>query len=73
MESKIYKVNGGFIGFVAFEGNHNYELTYYPPGMQQGIYISSIGLIIYMILNVLYITLDDYKKYKNLLIKTTEV
>lgn len=73
IETKIYKVNGGFIGFVAFEGNHNYELTYYPPGMQQGIYISSIGLIIYMILNVLYITLDDYKKYKNLLIKTTEV
>ena len=58
--AKIYKVNSGFIGIVGLSGNHQYELTYFTPGLATGGVISLIGLLIFLML--LLIELRTKKK-----------
>lgn len=40
---KVYKAQGGFVGFIAEEGYTEYKMTYYTPYLRVGTYISIIG------------------------------
>jgi uncharacterized membrane protein YfhO len=44
--TKIYKVNSGFIGIVAPAGNHEYVLQYATPGIDVGLVISFISILL---------------------------
>ena len=54
----IITMNGGFIGFIAKSGNHNYILNYVTPGMDTGVLISlggiGLGLVVGFIFNFRY-------------------
>ena len=49
-EIKIYKSNGGFIGFVAREGQHSYHLSYVTPDLMKGVGVSVGASFIFLIL-----------------------
>lgn len=63
---KMYKVNGGFIGFIANEGNHSYKLSYFTPSLMTGVAISSGSLVIFLILTFssFYVIKIEEKKLK---------
>lgn len=42
-EPKIYKAQGGFVSFVSGKGECSYEMTFYPPGLRIGSYLSALG------------------------------
>ena len=52
VDSKIYKVNSGFIGIIAKPGIQNYQLVYQTPGLINGGLISLIGLMLFLMLLV---------------------
>lgn len=68
-EQKIYKVNGGFVGFVAPEGNNEYQLSYTSPGWAEGLNISVFGLLFFLILSCFYMTLEQQKEFQRFLNK----
>ncbi len=49
-EIKMYKTNGGFIGFVAKQGMHSYHLSYVTPNLMIGIGVSAGSSFIFLIL-----------------------
>jgi uncharacterized membrane protein YfhO len=59
--TKIYKVNSGFIGIVAPAGNHEYVLQYATPGIDVGLVISFISIL----LIIAMMALDKKKKRMN--------
>ena len=61
VETKIYKVNSGFIGMVAPVGKHEFLLEYTTPGIDVGLLISFISLL----LIIAMMTLDKKKKRMN--------
>jgi uncharacterized membrane protein YfhO len=61
VETKIYKVNSGFIGMVAPAGKHEFLLEYTTPGIDVGLLISFISLL----LIIAMMTLDKKKKRMN--------
>ena len=50
----IFKVNGGFIGFVTPEGRANYELSYFTPKLKEGLAVTGFGLLLYIALGFVY-------------------
>ena len=52
-DSKIFKLNSGFIGLVAKAGNNSYRLSYTTPGLNLGGLISLAGLILFLLLFLL--------------------
>lgn len=44
-EVKTYKAQGGFIGFIADEGEHDYALEYESPWLKMGLLFTGIGLL----------------------------
>lgn len=54
-KSKKIKIYDAFLGTKLTEGKHNIEFKYYPPGLNIGILISSISLI----LSILYFKLEN--------------
>jgi uncharacterized membrane protein YfhO len=59
--TKIYKVNSGFIGIVAPAGNHEYVLQYATPGIDVGLVISFISILLILAM----MALDKKKKRMN--------
>ena len=53
-EVKIYNLNGGFVGFIAKDGQWNYNLSYYTPYLKEGIYLSIAGLALFVAIAVVY-------------------
>ena len=53
-ERKIIVVNGGFVGFIANEGEENYELSYFTPNLKEGLFISLTGLLLFIALAFVY-------------------
>ncbi|MCD8195002.1 MAG: YfhO family protein [Coprobacillus sp.] len=45
---KVYKAQGGFVGFVAEEGYTEYKMTYYTPYLRLGTYMSIAGTFIFV-------------------------
>jgi uncharacterized membrane protein YfhO len=65
-ETDIYQSHGGFVSFVSGKGECSYEMTFYPPGLRLGGYLSAIGaasllgtMLAYCYVNI---HLKDYKK-----------
>lgn len=50
----IIKVNGGFIGFIAPEGETTYKLTYFTPNLGLGLIATGIGIMLLVLLCFLY-------------------
>ncbi len=53
-EAKIYKVDSGFIGFIAPKGKATYSLNYFTPGLKTGIKISLLSLLLFIVINILF-------------------
>lgn len=51
---KIYKVDGGFIGFIAPSGDAKYVLNYSTPQMPEGVFLATSGLVLFIGLTALY-------------------
>ncbi|MCR5277950.1 MAG: YfhO family protein [Lachnospiraceae bacterium] len=51
-ETKIYKVDAGFMGVVVPMGSHSIEFKYVPTGLKEGAILSAIGLLL-LLLNFL--------------------
>ena len=61
VDTKIYKVNAGFIGMVAPSGRNEYVLEYTTPGIDVGLSISLISLLLILAM----MALDKKKKRMN--------
>lgn len=64
LNRKIYKAQGGFIGFVSGTGPSEYYLEYQTPYLDLGLYISFASSIFFGGSYLLYIYLLDEKKYR---------
>ena len=51
---KIYKVDSGFMGFIAASGKTTYELNYVTPGIKTGVIVSLISLLLFIALILLF-------------------
>ncbi len=47
-ETKTYRVDGGFVGFVAPAGERSYSLVYETPQLKGALAISSVGFFLYL-------------------------
>ena len=54
---ETFKAHGGFVGFVAQPGEHEYLLTYTAPGFELGLRASIIG----MVLGGIFVTVASVK------------
>ncbi len=64
-EVKIYKAQGGFVGFVADEGEFTYELSYQTPGLATGLKVVLIGMVLTVAMYIVdKIIFDDKGKLK---------
>ena len=50
----IFKVNGGFVGFIVPIGETKYELSYFTPNLKKGLVVSFGGLLMYIVLAFIY-------------------
>ncbi len=64
---ELFKVNGGFLGFVSEKGNHVYTLTYITPMLSFGLKTTFIGTILVETYYISYQLLDMEKKKRRLL------
>ena len=53
-KTEFIKVNGGFIGFITPNGEANYELTYFTPGLKEGLITTGIGTLLLIALCYIY-------------------
>lgn len=61
---EIVKAQGGFVAFVANEGEYSYHLTYFTPGLKEGTLGLAIGIFL---LGCLYIGFEmNYQDKKNI-------
>lgn len=60
-EIPLYKVDGGFNGFISEQGNHSYRFYYETPNLRIGLKITYIG----MILTLLYYGFSELLKQRN--------
>ena len=63
-EIKIYKSNGGFIGFIAKQGQHNYHLSYVTPDLMKGVGISIGSSFIFLIITFSSFYVVEFKEKK---------
>jgi uncharacterized membrane protein YfhO len=61
VDTKIHKVNSGFMGMIALAGEQQYELEYATPGIDIGLSITLIALLLILAM----IALDKKKKRMN--------
>jgi uncharacterized membrane protein YfhO len=61
VDTKIHKVNSGFMGMIALAGEQQYELEYTTPGIDIGLSITLIALLLILAM----IALDKKKKRMN--------
>lgn len=71
-EVKIYKAQGGFIGFEGIQGEHTYVLRYSSPNFQLGMSLTALGLAITFVALLFFSRknkytqgLDGYVSFKN--------
>ena len=64
---ELMQVNGGFLGFVAENGNHSYTLTYITPMLPFGLDTTFIGTLLVESYYVCYQLLDIEKRKRNML------
>ena len=59
-----YAAQGGFVGFLAEEGEVTYYMDYYTPYLRGGIYLSATGTIIFLstLLGYIYLDMRNRKK-----------
>lgn len=53
-EIPIYKVNGGFVGFVTPIGEVEYQLQYFTPQLKSGLMVTMAGLFLLIIVSFIY-------------------
>ena len=53
-DAKIFKVNGGFVGFITPVGEASYELKYFTPKLKTGLISTGAGLIMFIALFFVY-------------------
>ncbi len=51
---KIYNLNGGFIGFIAKDGEWDYQLSYHTPYLKEGFTLSIAGLALLIVVSIVY-------------------
>lgn len=49
MSNKVYNVNNGFRGFIVPSGKHSIHMSYFPPQLKNGVFMSLIGTAMYLI------------------------
>lgn len=50
----IFKVNGGFIGFICDDKEAEYSLSYFTPNLKKGLVSTGAGLLLFIILGFIY-------------------
>lgn len=64
-EADLYISHGGFVSFVSGKGACTYTMTFYPPGLRIGSYLSAIGsfALLATMFSYVYVTINfrDYK------------
>lgn len=70
-EIKMYKTNGGFIGFIAKQGQHSYHLSYVTPNLMEGVGVTIGSSFIFLILTFSSFYVIEIKE-KKLKIKKRE-
>lgn len=63
---KVYKFNGGFVGFVLPEGEHSYVLRYVTPYLKEGALAASIAIFVFGITEIAAFCIAVSKKKKSL-------
>lgn len=53
-KQNIYKVNGGFIGFISDENETTYTLSYFTPNLKEGLITCLSGILLFVILWFIY-------------------
>lgn len=53
-KAPLYKVNGGFIGFVGAINEASYELSYFTPNLKAGLIATAGGILLFIILWFVY-------------------
>lgn len=53
-DADIFKVNGGFVGFITPTGEVSYELKYFTPKLKTGLISTGVGLIMFIALFFVY-------------------
>ena len=53
-KQNIYKVNGGFIGFISDENETTYTLSYFTPNLKEGLIACLSGILLFVILWFIY-------------------
>lgn len=64
----LLMVDGGFNGFVALNGEHQYELTYITPNLQIGLKITFIGTMFTLLYYSIYTLLKEYNMTNRLVL-----
>ena len=67
-ERKIYKVNGGFVGFTTPGGETTYELSYFTPKLKLGLVSTGTGILMLIALYFVY-----RKTKSDILVKETTI
>ena len=63
-EIEYYKANGGFISFVAKQGKHKYFLSYKTPLLMEGVAISGVSSLIFLVLTFSSFYIIEIKEKK---------
>lgn len=55
---KPYLAQGGFVSFLADEGNNHYELDFYPPYLKESCLFTALGIFVTLITYISYLYID---------------
>lgn len=69
-EIQLYRLNGGFLGFIAPEGEVSYQLDYFTPYLDTGVYLAMGGFSLYLLYEFASFLKDTRKLKKSLSIET---
>ncbi|MGM9874222.1 MAG: YfhO family protein [Bacilli bacterium] len=58
---EVFPAQGGFVSFLANEGNNHYELDFYPPYLKEGNALSFVGMVSFIIMYLTYSYFDIKK------------
>ena len=62
----VFSTQGGFVSFVSGKGECSYELTFYPPGLALGSYLSAVGTFLFLSTVVSFAYMHTYLNNKYL-------
>ena len=55
---KPFLAQGGFVSFLADEGNNHYELDFYPPYLKESSLFTALGIFVTLITYISYLYID---------------